>query len=66
MDGERPRDDDVRDNEYYTEMEHHEDVPDSRDSGDPSRPQGWFWHQNERPGADHFMEIEIPPSATGR
>jgi hypothetical protein len=34
----------------YTDMAHHEETPDSRDSGDPSRPQGEFWHRNERPG----------------
>jgi hypothetical protein len=36
----------------YTAMEHHEEIPDSGDTGDPSRPQGEFWHQNERPGAE--------------
>ena len=34
----------------YTEMAHHQEIPDSRDSGDPSRPQGEFWHRNEQPG----------------
>ena len=34
----------------YTEIAHHEEMPDSSDSGDPSRPQGEFWHRNERPG----------------
>ena len=36
----------------YTDMAHHEEYPDSRDSGDPSRPQGEFWHRNERPGTE--------------
>lgn len=36
----------------YTEMAHHEEMPDSSDSGDPSRPQGEFWHRNERRGVD--------------
>ena len=62
-------DDESRDNEYYTEIEHHQDWLDPRDTGDISRPQGWFWYQNERPGADEFMDIEIghdsktPPAA---
>lgn len=52
----------VRDNEYYTEFEHHEDVPDPRDTGDISRPQGWFWYQNERPGARAFEHIDLTSS----
>ena len=43
----------------YTEMAHHEQIPDSRDSGDPSRPQGEFWHRNERPGVD-AIETSAP------
>ena len=54
--------DEITDNVPYTEMEHHEDWLDPRDTGDISRPQGWFWHQNERPGADEFMDIEIVPT----
>jgi hypothetical protein len=36
----------------YTAMAHHEEIPDSSDTGDPSRPQGEFWHRNERPGVE--------------
>jgi hypothetical protein len=51
--------DDVKDNVPYTEMERHEDWLDPRATGDPSRPQGSFWHQNERPGADAFAGIDV-------
>ena len=50
----------------YTAIEHHEEVPDPRDTGDPSRPQGEFWHQNERAGAEapHAGEpIPVTPEA---
>ena len=32
----------------YTDINHHQDIPDSADTGDPSRPQGPFWHPEER------------------
>ena len=43
----------------YTAMEHHEDIPDSADTGDPSRPQGEFWHRNERPGAEAIRNVRL-------
>ena len=43
----------------YTAMEHHEVIPDSADTGDPSRPQGEFWHRNERPGADAIEKVHL-------
>ncbi len=49
----------ITDNGPYTEMEHHEDALDPAATGDPSRPQGRFWHQNERPGADAFMKLDL-------
>ena len=41
----------------YTAMAHHEEIPDSSDTGDPSRPQGEFWHRNERPGVEGLHEV---------
>jgi hypothetical protein len=55
----REQDQVVRDNEYYTDIERHEDWLDPKDTGDISRPQGWFWYQNERPGADELSEIDL-------
>jgi hypothetical protein len=49
----------------YTDMAHHEEIPDSRDSGDPSRPQGEFWHRNERPGAEVVETTGGSPSQPG-
>ena len=46
----------------YTTMEHHEDIPDSADTGDPSRPQGEFWHRNERPGAEAIESVKLDES----
>jgi hypothetical protein len=46
----------------YTEMDHHQDIPDSRDTGDISRPQGEFWHRNERPGADEIKNVQLEPA----
>jgi hypothetical protein len=43
----------------YTAMEHHEAIPDPRDTDDPSRPQGEFWHQNERPGAEAVKDVDL-------
>ncbi len=43
----------------YTTMEHHEDIPDSADTGDPSRPQGEFWHRNERPRAEAIKDVRL-------
>ena len=48
----------------YTEIAHHQTVPDSRDTGDPSRPQGEFWHQNERVGAS-VVETSPGPAHAG-
>jgi hypothetical protein len=60
MDGDESKGrDEITDNVPYTVMEHHEDWLDPRDTGDPSRPQGWFWHLNERPGADEFHDVEL-------
>ena len=47
----------------YTAMEHHQDVPDPTDTGDPSRPQGGFWHPEERNRGANFMAIDIGDSA---
>lgn len=46
----------------YTTVEHHEDIPDSADTGDPSRPQGEFWHRNERPGAEAIESVTLDES----
>ena len=59
----------------YTAMAHHEEIPDSSDTGDPSRPQGEFWHRNERRGVeglhglwpsgghpDHAVEPPLKPT----
>ena len=43
----------------YTAMEHHQDVPDATDTGDPSRPQGGFWRPEERNRGANFMAIQI-------
>ena len=50
----------------YTAMEHHEDIPDSADTGDPSRPQGEFWHRNERPDADAIEKVRLDEPGTTR
>jgi len=43
----------------YTAMAHHQDVPDPTDTGDPSRPQGGFWHPEERDRGANFMAIPL-------
>jgi hypothetical protein len=48
-----------RTNVDYTEMAHHQEIPDSADTGDISRPQGEFWHQNERPGAESIQDVDL-------
>jgi hypothetical protein len=59
----------------YTDINHHQDIPNSADTGDPSRPQGPFWHPEERDRARRFLSIDIeagrvrtdvaPPAAVG-
>jgi hypothetical protein len=46
----------------YTAMEHHGEIPDSADTGDISRPQGEFWHRNERPGAEAIDAVRLESS----
>jgi hypothetical protein len=56
----------------YTAMAHHDEIPDSADTGDISRPQGPFWHGNERPGAEALRdeprgpEEPMPPTPETR
>ena len=47
----------------HTQAEHHQTIPNSADTGDISRPQGEFWHRNERPGADAIEDVQLEDGA---
>jgi hypothetical protein len=49
----------------YTEMEHHNELPDPNEENDISSPQGEFWHRNERPGADSIKEVYLEKRPAG-
>lgn len=50
----------------YTEMEHHNEIPDAKVESDISSPQGEFWDRNQRPGADSLKDADLNQRTTDK